>query len=176
MPLNRQDITMHRTTDILFRIGLIVKGFDALLEVVGGILLLMPTRLARYILVLSQHELYRHHAVLSGKLDRLAETVLEHVHIWAAIYLMLHGLSKVILVGGIFCGKKWGYVGLIGVLGFFTAFELIRAVSAREPVSGVLGVFDLMVVGLIFKEYRYKFGKNTTGNSPVPAPAASESV
>ena len=146
-----------KTTDLLFRIGLLVKGVDAVFEVIGGILITTPTKLARYILVLSQHELYRHHQVLSGRLDRLAETVAVHAHLGAAVYLIAHGAAKVILIAAIVRGQRWGYAGLMGVLSIFTLIEVTRAVAAQEVVTGALGLFDALVVVVIYKEYKQRF-------------------
>ncbi len=116
-----------------------------------------PTKLARYILVVSQHELYKHHKVLSGNLDHLAANVQEHASLPQAGYLIIHGAAKVILICAIFRGKRWGYTGLIGVLSFFTLLEIGRAIIAHEIVTGCLGLFDLAVVLLIAKEYRLRF-------------------
>ncbi len=148
---------LKKSTDVLFRIGIILKGVDAVFEVIGGILLTMPTKIARYLSVLSQHEIYRHHQVLSGRIDHLADALTGRPHLGAALYLIVHGGAKVILIVGIFRARKWGYLGLIGVLGFFTLVELTRFVAAHEWVTGVLGVFDLAVVVLIWKEYRARF-------------------
>ena len=147
----------NKSTDILFRIGLLVKGVDAVFEVVGGILLTMPTKLARYLLVLSQHELYRHHQVLSGRLDRLADTVQAHPHLGAAVYLIAHGAAKIILIAAIVRGKRWGYTGLMGVLSLFTLLEAGRAIADHEVLTGLLALFDAVVVVLTYKEYKARF-------------------
>ena len=154
----------HKATDFLFRTGLVVKGVDSLFEVIGGVLLTMPTKLARYILVLSQHELDRHHEVLAGRLDKLADDVTVHVHLASALYLLVHGLAKVILISAIFFRKRWGYIGFIGVLSLFTAIEMTRAITAHEIVTGVLGLFDVAVVLLILKEYRIQFGQGRSAS------------
>ena len=148
------DNQTSKATDFLFRVGLIVKGVDSLLEVVGGVLLLMPMRLARYILVLSQHEVYRHHQALAGRLDHLADSVVEHASMGEAAYLVVHGLAKVILIAAVFRDKKWGYTGLMGVLSFFALIEITRAIGAHEIVTGALSIFDIVMVVLIYKEYR----------------------
>jgi uncharacterized membrane protein len=137
---------------------LIVKGVDAVFEMIGGVLLTMPIRLARYLLILSDHELYKNHKALSGHLDQLATSVQNHPSMPQAAYLLVHGAAKVILIVAIYRGKKWGYTGLIGVLSLFTLIEFGRAISAREVVTGCLGLFDLGIVVLIAKEYRYRFG------------------
>jgi len=157
--------SVGRTTDDLFKFGLVVKGVDSIFEVIGGIMLTMPTKIARYLAVLSQHELYRHHEVLSGRIDKLADTITVHAHIGAAIYLMVHGLSKLILILAIMKGKRWGYVGLIVVLSIFTGIEMWQGVFKHEWVTGVLGIFDLVVVLLILKEYRAKFGQTNADSA-----------
>jgi uncharacterized membrane protein len=150
-------LSSHKGTDFLFRVGLIVKGVDAVFEMIGGVLLSMPVKLARYLLVLSEHELYKNHKALSGNLGHLAASVQRHPSLPEAAYLLVHGGAKVILIVAIFRGKKWGYTGLIGVLSFFTIIELGRAITAHEIVTGCLGLFDLGVVLLIAKEYLLRF-------------------
>lgn len=148
-----------KNLDLIFRLGIIAKGVDAVFEMIGGLLLTRPTRIARYLSVLSQHEIYRHHEVLSGRLDHLAQTVSVHASLGAAVYLFVHGLAKVVLITAIFLNKRWGYVGLIGVLALFTLIELTRSVIAHELVTGLLGIFDLVLVILIYKEYQTRFVK-----------------
>ncbi len=148
---------MRKATDVLFRVGMVVKGVDSMFEVVGGILLLMPTRLARYITVLSEHEAFRHHNALAGRLDDMAFTVAMNPSLGEAAYLMVHGLVKVVLITAIFCNKRWGYTGLFVILSLFATVEAVRSVTAHEIVTGALAAFDIAVVVLIYKEYRARF-------------------
>ncbi len=148
---------------------MIFKGIDSLFEVAGGILLLSPTKIARYAAVITQHEVFRHHQALAGRLDNLADTVSMRASVGEAAYLMVHGGAKVILIAAIVAGKRWGYTGFIAVLSLFTCVELVRAVTAREVVTGVFGLFDMIVVVLIYKEYKQRFP-----SSNVPAVTSSE--
>jgi uncharacterized membrane protein len=148
---------LSKTTEFLFRFGMIVKGVDSLFEVLGGVILTMPTKLARYILVVSQHEAFRHHTTLAGRLDRLADSVAMHPSMIEAIYLMVHGLAKVVLIAAIVMHKRWGYIGFIAVLSLFSLIELTRAATAHEIVTAVFGLFDVCVVVLIYREYRSRF-------------------
>jgi len=143
--------------DFIFRLGLIIKGIDSLFEVIGGILLTMPTKLSRYLLVISQHEAFRHHEALAGRLDHLAGMATMHPSMVEAVYLIVHGATKVVLIVAIARGFRWGYIGLMAVLSLFACIELVRAGTAREVVTGVLGLFDLAVVFVIYREYRSRF-------------------
>jgi uncharacterized membrane protein len=145
------------TTEILFRLGLLGKGVDSVFEIIGGIILTMPNKLARWVTLLSQHEVYRHHNALAGRLDNLAATVGEKASMLEAVYLMVHGAAKVALILAIIARKRWGYTGLIGVLSLFTTLELGRAITAREVVTGLLGAIDLAVIVIIYKEYRQRY-------------------
>lgn len=151
--MRRNDEAMN----FIFRAGLIIKGVDSLFEILGGILLAMPMRLARYILVLSQHEAFRHHEVLAGRLNRLADATTTHASMGEAVYLIIHGVAKVILIAAIARGLRWGYLGLIIILSLFALIEVVRAGTAREVVTGLLGVFDLGVVYVIWREYLKNF-------------------
>lgn len=148
----------HHTADFLFRVGLIIKGVDSGFEVIGGVLLMMPMKVARFLAVLSHHEVYRHHDVLAGRIDHLSDTIVTHSSVGEAAYLMVHGVAKVMLIYAIFHDRKWGYKGLIAVLSLFATIELIRAFTAREVMTGVLSLFDVVMVVLILKEYRIRFG------------------
>jgi uncharacterized membrane protein len=140
-----------------FRAGILLKGIDSAFEVLGGILLLMPVRLATWLWLLADHEIYKHHDVLAGRFDHLAETVVTKDSPFMAGYLLVHGLSKVILIYGIFQEKVWGYKGLIVVLAFFTLIEVAQGLHGHEIVTLILAGFDALLVFLMAKEYRKKF-------------------
>ncbi len=156
--------TTHHTTDLFFRVGLIIKGVDSIFEVVGGVLLMMPMKIARFLAVLSHHEVYRHHDVLAGKIDHLSDSILTHSSVGEAIYLMVHGFAKVVLIYAIFRDQKWGYKGLIVVLSLFATIEIVRAFTAHEIMTGVLSLFDIFMIYLILKEYRVRFGPRLAVN------------
>src|SRR5579862_4623457 len=107
-------------SSFLFRLGIILKGIDALLEIAGGILLLIPVEVDRTIAFLGQHELYiapRH--PMDAHLAHSAEIALSQATLAGAIYLIVHGIVKTVLIAAIFREKKWGYQGLFLILSIF---------------------------------------------------------
>jgi uncharacterized membrane protein len=148
----------RNATDVAFRVGLLIKGLDALFEVFGGVLLAQPSKVARYVSALTQHDVFRHHQVLAGNLDHLSQTIATHASLGEAAYLLVHGLAKVILIVAALRNKKWGFQGLILVLSIFMAIEFVRSITAREIFTGAFGLFDLVVVALVAKEYRFRYG------------------
>ena len=147
-------------TDFLFRLGLIIKGIDAILEVIGGILLLSPLRVDRMIEFFLQHELYnsvRHPT--TAHLQHAAAEALAKATLAGAIYLIVHGGAKAVLILAVFKDKKWGYLGLMGVLSVFTVIEVVKGILDHSALAGALAVFDVFIVYLIAKEYRMHFLK-----------------
>jgi uncharacterized membrane protein len=148
---------LSRATDIVFRVGLVLKAVDSAFEVLGGVLLAVPARLVRILLVISQHEAFRHHQALAGRLDNLAQVIGTHTSIVQAIYLMLHGAVKLVCILAIFRGKRWGYTWLVFFITIFAGIELFQAIRAGEVLTGVFGAFDLVLAVLIYKEFRAHF-------------------
>ena len=142
------------TTDKLFGLGLIIKGVDAVLEVIGGILLFTPARVGGWLELLALHS--RHD--FTAHLWRHAADKIAVATVATAIYLVAHGGAKVILIGAILKERVWGYIGLMGVLSFFATFELYKAISKHEIAVFIFCLFDALVVYLIAKEYRVRFG------------------
>lgn len=140
--------------ELLFRVSLAIKGLDAIAEFAGGLFLLMPSHVSRVALELAGRESARHpHAAIGRILESLGTSVLT-VTLGGAIYLMVHGLAKVVLIAAALKGKSWGYVGLIAVLSVFAVFELYRFLTRQAYGLLALAIFDGFVVYLIAKEYR----------------------
>ena len=160
---------MKTNTTVLFDIGLIVKGIDSLLEVTGGILLLSPIKVSGYIEVLSEHS---KHDFVSRTLEKLA-TGVHAATIATAVYLMVHGLAKAILIVAALKRKTWGYLGLMAVLTIFSIAELARYFETQRIVLLVFSLFDAALVVLIAHEYQSRYKKP----KPIPekpADVASE--
>ena len=87
--------------DRVFEVSILLKAFDGLLETVGGLLLLFvsPASITRVVTVLTQHELGQDpHDFIASHLLRSAQNFAAGGRAFAAVYLLIHGLSKIILV------------------------------------------------------------------------------
>src|SRR5262249_54720823 len=74
--------------------------------------------------------------------------------VFAAIYLLSHGVIKVVLVASLFRELLWAYPAAIVVFTLFIAYQLYR--YALEPSTSmiVLSILDVMVIVLTWLEYR----------------------
>ena len=143
--------------DRAFEVTLILKGLDGLLEIVGGlILLLVPTAtLNQFLTTLTQHELSEDPGdFFVTRLLPLGQHLIESSASFAGLYLLLHGVIKVVLVGAVFADRLWAYPWMIGFLLAFIGYQSYRFVL--EPSAGLaaLTIFDAVMVWLTAREYR----------------------
>lgn len=144
-------------TEILFRIGLALKGFDSLLEAVGGVLLFTPVLLNRAFRYVVWHEIYfigRH--PLAARLANSASKAAAEPHYLMGVYLVLHGLLKLVFIIAVFRQRRWGYFGILAILLAFCGLEFYDAATRPSWAAAVFGLFDLILAGIIANEYRIR--------------------
>jgi uncharacterized membrane protein len=152
---DRRAALLHR----VFTLGIWLKGFDGVLEMIGGVLLLVtsPTMLNRLVVALTQHELIEDpHDWLATTVRQAATQLSVSTQLFGSIYLMAHGLLKLVIVAGLWRGYRWAYPLAIGALSLFIAYQAYR-LSYRFSVGLlVLTLFDIVIVGLTWREYRQR--------------------
>jgi uncharacterized membrane protein len=143
--------------DQTFEVGIVLKGLDGVLEVIGGLLLLVvsPATIDRVVTSLTQHELSEDpHDVLATHLLKTAHGLTGSAVLFGAVYLLAHGLVKVILVAALLKNQLWAYPWTIVFLGVFIVYQLYR-LSLRASVGlAALTVFDAVIAWLTYREYR----------------------
>ncbi len=141
----------------LFRVTLIIKGLDGVLEVVGGILLLLvtPAQINSFVRLLTQHELSKDpEELIATYLVHAAGSVTISASLFGAAYLMLHGLVKIALVWAVLRNKLWAYPWMIAFLLFFIAFQVYQLLLEVSWGLVLLTAFDIVMVWLTYHEYR----------------------
>ncbi len=149
-----------RRADILHRVftlGIWLKGFDGVLEIVGGGLLLVtsPRALSWLVMVLTQHELIEDpHDWIATTLRQTAAQLSVSTQLFDSLYLIGHGLLKLLIVAGLWRGYRWAYPLAIGALSLFIAYQTYRLSYHFAVGLLVLTLFDIVIVGLTWREYR----------------------
>jgi uncharacterized membrane protein len=143
--------------DRAFEVGIILKGLNGLAELVGGLLLLFatPGSIRRLAVVLTQGELSEDpHDIIARYLLHTASGLTGSAVRFGAVYLLLHGAVKVVLVIALLLNKLWAYPCIIVVLLIFIGYQLYRI--ALQPSAGLvlLTAFDVVIVALTWREYR----------------------
>jgi uncharacterized membrane protein len=145
------------TREILFRWSVSLKGLHALLEVLGGIALLLvtPDLILRAVTLLTQDELTEDPSdLVASFLLHAAQQVSVGSELFAALYLLSHGIVKGLLVIALLRHRLWAYPLSLVVFGLFVLYQLYRFSFTHAAGLIALSLFDLLVMGLIWIEYR----------------------
>ena len=146
--------------DTTFKIGLVLKGLDGILEVVGGLLLLFlsPAAIEHIVRMLTAHELSEDpHDLIARYLLHTASHLTTSTTLFGAIYLLSHGGAKIVLVVLVLRDKLWAYPWLIALLLVFIVYQLYRITVVHFSVGlAALTVFDAVLVWLTWREYQAK--------------------
>lgn len=152
-------MTSFRNRDLLdqaFLVGIVLKGLDGVLEVVGGVLLLVitPTTIDRVTRWLTQHELSEdpHDFIATHVLHAAGKLTTGSLR-FGAVYLLLHGAVKIVLVTALLQNKLWAYPWTIAFLLAFIGYQAYRLTFGLSIALLGLTIFDAIVVWLVWREY-----------------------
>ncbi|HXA57155.1 MAG TPA: DUF2127 domain-containing protein [Candidatus Acidoferrum sp.] len=141
-----------------FRCGIVLKGLHALLEsVTGTTLFFLPARtLNRIAFRLARLDFLSRnpHDVIGTHLRHMAVGVTGTGRRFAAIYLLSHGLVKLVLVIELLRNRLWAYPLMIVMLSVFIGYQSYRFWLTHSIVMAALTIFDLAVIVLTWLEYR----------------------
>lgn len=143
--------------DKVFEISIILKAVDGLIETLGGILLIFvnPTSITNWAVKVTQHEISTDpHNFIANHILKSAHSFATGGRVFASIYLLTHGLSKIVLVIEILREKLWAYKGMIVLLGLFIMYQVYRMFYEPAIWLVVLTVFDVFIVYLTVREER----------------------
>jgi uncharacterized membrane protein len=149
----RTDAVLHES----FRVSIMLKGLHALIETVGGIVLLKvsPQTLNRVVMsVLTQDLSQDPHDFVVTHLHHAFERLADGGSHFASWYLLSHGGVKLCLVLALLWNKLWAYPLMIVMLSAFIGYQMYRFALTHSVLMIVLTVFDLAVIVLTWIEYR----------------------
>ena len=146
-----------RIVHILFAISILAKGADGALEIAGGVTLFVvnPSAVTHVVRVLTQHELSEDpDDVVAHYLRNSTQHIARGVQVFAAIFLLWHGVVKVGLVVALLLRRRWAYPAAILAFLLFLAYQLYRYSHTHSAELLVLSVTDVVVVVLTWFEYQ----------------------
>ena len=139
----------------IFIVSVLLKGFNATLEIVGGVLFLFSGAVTSIVQFLVQGELIEDPSdFIANAIQHYLPYFSEHSQLFAAFYLLSHGVMKLFLVVGLLRNKLWAYPSAIVVFFLFIAYQLYRFTYTHSVFLILLTVFDLFVIWLTWHEYK----------------------
>ncbi len=160
--------------DKTYEVGIIIKGIDGVLEIIGGLLVLFlsPTAVNSITHFLTQHSLQENsHAIIANHIVKLGDHLASGHNLFAAAFLLTHGLVKVVLVTCLLLNKLWAYPWALGALGLFLIYQIYLLITNPTFGMAFLTVLDTAIIFLVYREWQQQKQRPDRQN-PVATPAA----
>ncbi|HUY67950.1 MAG TPA: DUF2127 domain-containing protein [Alphaproteobacteria bacterium] len=149
--------TKENIREILFRVSVLLKGLDAVLEIIGSTLLWIfgPDSIVNTVAFLAQDELREDpHDPISNFAVKAATHLSVGTEHFVAFYLLCDGLIKTLLVAALLRHRLWAYPVAMIVFVLFIAYQIYRFTFTHGMGLLVLSGFDVFLIGLIWLEYK----------------------
>lgn len=150
-------MTKSSLREIVFRFGVWLKGLDGALEIAGGLAIwsVSPGWILRVVRSLTQDEIAEDpHDLVANYLRHAASHLSLSSEHFMAIYLFGHGVVKLFVVVALLRNKLWAYpVSMLVFVGFIV-YQVYRFSIAPSAGLVALTIFDLVVIWIIWLEYR----------------------
>jgi uncharacterized membrane protein len=153
----RNSAERRRGLELVYRIGVIVKGLDGVIELVGGLLLWLAPGLLRAVLVplsgtvAGDHPIRNFVAYWAG---HFGQELVAGSSMFVVFFLLAHGIVKVVLVYCLLREYHWVYPYALAVLGLFAAYQVFVLVGAPTVGMALLTALDFLIIWLVWREWR----------------------
>ena len=141
----------------VFELSVLIKGFLALLETLGGFTLFFLNKnfFLTLILNLTHEELAdgSNHFVINYLIQHLQNLSISTQY-FTAFYLLSHGLIKLFLIIGLLKNKHWAYPTAIVVFSFFTLYQFYLMLVSPSLSIFTITILDLIMIGLTYHEWK----------------------
>ncbi len=157
--MNFEAIRHSKWFDLAYKIGVGIKGLDGLAELVAGIALWISPSIIHTILQSVIHRAHRHHGhtyhFIGEYVARLDSDLAKGGLVFLIVFLIGHGIVKLVLVYCLFRRITWAYPYALVILVMFLLYQIYAAV--RDPASLGLWLFtilDIIIIWLVYGEWR----------------------
>ena len=141
----------------LFRIGILVKAADGLIEAAAGILFYFIGYSRINAVLFSVF----HEEIVESPRDTFWQFMINQWHaislssssFWGLLFV-IHGATKLLLSVALLKNKLWAYPTAAVVFTLFVGFEIYSLINRPSLFLWLITIFDAIVVGLILHEYR----------------------
>jgi uncharacterized membrane protein len=153
--MNRID--RARLRELLFRVSLVLKGLDGIAEIAGGVALWLvsPAFVNRVVRWLTAGEISEDpHDLIANFLRREASRFSLSGEYFVAVYLLIHGVIKIVIVAALLKDALWAYPIAIVVFFGFIVYQIYQYTLTGGFGLIALSVFDAVIIVLVWLEYR----------------------
>lgn len=144
--------------EAVYKVGVGIKGFDGLVELVTGVALLISPQLVHTLLGGLAKELGEHHThafqFIAEYVARVDSELARSGLAFLIIFLITHGLVKLGLVYCLLREIVRAYPVALAILGAFLVYQVYVFVINPTIGMAIFSVLDAVIVWLVWGEYR----------------------
>ena len=173
-----RSINKDTIVDIGFYGGLAIKAINALLEFIGGLLLMLISneRLDQIIQLIAlpvlreepNHTLMNYLVIISQSFSSSTQNTV-------AIFMLLHGMTKLAVIWPLWKKKLWAYPPAVVVFGLFVAYEIYCYMQSPSVLLPILIIIDAAIIVMIILEYKHLKKEEQLRSSNVKRPVSRRS-
>ena len=158
-------------TEKLFRVAVVLKGLDGVVQLVGGLLVIfVPPSVITALAHVTTRDVF---GGAGGPLQQHFEQAAEHfanggTRTFVIVYLLLHGVIKIGLVVALLCKVRPAYPVAVVALGAFVVFEVLRATRTHSIALPFFAALDVLIIVMVIKEYLQLRKQNAGGTRDEP--------
>jgi uncharacterized membrane protein len=139
----------------IFVISLIIKGINSTLQIIGGTALLFTNKVNAFLSYLIDSEMLENpDDIFSKSIEHILVYISNHSHLYVSVYLLSHGIIKLILVISLLRNKLWAYPATVATVIVFIIYQLYRLTFGYSLFLILLTIFDVFVIWLTLHEYK----------------------
>jgi uncharacterized membrane protein len=141
----------------LFQAGVGIKGLQALIEAgCGALLLFLDNATIKHVVrVVTQIELDRDpREAIAAYLLKLSQGFSIGSQHFYALYFLLHGAVKLLLVAALLRNRPWSYPAALVMLSLFLLYPAARLAQDWSWPLALLTSIDIGVIAVIYWQYR----------------------
>jgi len=145
-----------------FRLGVAVKFLIGIFEFLAGLAFALSGKaiLNSFIIFLAQQELQEDPSdFIINFLAKTSADFSVSTHVFTVVYLLFHGFINIFLAVSLLKNKMWAYFSAMAAFTVFIIYQLFRFFHTHSLLLLALTVFDIIVVIVVWLEYRNKFVK-----------------
>jgi uncharacterized membrane protein len=151
---------MHRVKSILehklVKLVIYFKGAVGILQAVAGTILLLigPNTLSSIIEKSLEGDIEKSNGLIHRTLVYLSKTLSADIHIFAALFMIVHGLVFIAAVFALIHKRRWAFPAAGLLLIFFIIYEVYHLSREFSFIMMILTLIDIVIFILISLEYR----------------------
>ncbi|MFT5873769.1 MAG: putative membrane protein [Clostridium sp.] len=154
----KKSLNKYNIINIGFYGGLVMKGVDALIEFIGGFILIVLNyewlnRLIRLIalpeLIEDPKDIAMNYFITVGQNFSINS---QHS---IAVYMMLHGITKMAVVWVLLTKRLWAYPLAMLVFASFIAYEMYSYMNSLSVLMLMMVIIDTAIFVMIILEYKH---------------------